>query len=217
MPSGGVHTINAAQLPYASGHAVLRMSDHQRLLLRIHLGQADAIDAAVAEIDAELGDRLEPFRDAATRLTTIPGVSALSAAVIVAEVGTDMGRFPTAAHLISWAGLCPRSDESAGKRRSTKLRKGAPWLKTLLVQTAWCAARVKGTYLRALFGRLKARRGPRKAIIAVAAAILTAAYWKLRRGVVYADLGADHFDRTGRTRLAARLAASSTNSASMSL
>jgi transposase len=183
-----------------------RMSAHQRLLLRIHLGQADAIDAAVAEIDAELGDRLEPFRDAAARLTTIPGVGTLSAAVIVAEVGTDMSRFPTAAHLISWAGLCPRSDESAGKRRSTKLRKGAPRLKTLLVQTAWCAARVKGTYLRALFGRLKARRGPRKAIIAVAAAILTAVYWMLRRGVAYADLGADHFDRTGRTRLAARLA-----------
>jgi transposase len=183
-----------------------RMSDHQRLLLRIHLGQADAIDAAIAEIDAELGDRLEPFRDAATRLTTIPGISALSAAVVVAEVGTDMGRFPTAAHLISWAGLCPRSDESAGKRRSTKLRKGAPWLKTLLVQTAWCAVRVRGTYLRALFGRLKARRGPRKAIIAVAAAILTAVYWMLRRGVAYVDLGADHFDRTGRPRLATRLA-----------
>jgi transposase len=183
-----------------------RMSDHQRLLLRIHLGQADAIDAAVAEIDAELGGRLEPFRDATTRLTTIPGVGALSAAVIVAEVGADMSRFPTAAHLISWAGLCPRSDESAGKRRSTRLRKGAPWLKTLLVQAAWCAVRVRGTYLRALFGRLKARRGPRKAIVAVAAAILTAVYWMLRRGVAYADLGADHFDPTGRTRLAARLA-----------
>jgi transposase len=183
-----------------------RLSDHQRLLLRIHLGQADAIDAAVAEIDAELGDRLEPFRDAAARLTTIPGVSALSAAVILAEIGADMGRFPTAAHLISWAGLCPRNDESAGKRRSTRLRQGAPWLKTLLVQTAWCAARAKGTYLRSLFGRLKARRGPRKAIVAVAAAILTAVYWMLRRGVAYADLGADHFERVERTRLAARLA-----------
>ena len=124
----------------------------------------------------------------------------------MAEIGVDMTRFPTAAHLISWAGLCPRNDESAGKRRSTKLRKGAPWLKTLLVQTAWCAARVKGTYLRALFGRLKARRGPRKAIIAVAAAILTSAYWMLRRGVAYTDLGPDHFDRVDRTRLATRLA-----------
>jgi transposase len=182
------------------------LSDHQRLLLRIHLGQIDAIDAAIAEIDAELGDRLEPFRTATARLTTIPGVSMLSATVIIAEIGLDMSRFPTAAHLISWAGLCPRSDESAGKRRSTKLRKGAPWLKTLLVQTAWCATRAKGTYLRALFGRLKARRGPRKAIVAVAAAILTAVYWMLSRGVPYADLGAEHFDRVERTRLATRLA-----------
>lgn len=116
-----------------------RLSAHQRLLLRLHLGQVDAIDAAAAQIDAELGDRLEPFRDAISRLTTIPGVSALAAAVIVAEIGFDMERFPTAAHLVSWAGLCPRQDESAGKRRSTRLRHGAPWLKTLLVQIAWCA------------------------------------------------------------------------------
>ncbi len=183
-----------------------RLSDHQRLLLRIHLGQVDATDAAIAEVDAELGDRLEPFREAAARLTTIPGVSALSAAVILAEIGPDMSRSPTAAHLVSWAGLCPRNDESAGKRRSTKLRKGAPWLKTLLAQTAWCATRARGTYLRALFGRLKARRGPRKAIVAVAASILTAVYWMLRRGVAYVDLGPDHFERTERTRLAARLA-----------
>jgi transposase len=182
-----------------------RLSAHQRLLLRLHLGQVDAIDAAAAQIDAELGDRLEPFRDAISRLTTIPGVSALAAAVIVAEIGFDMERFPTAAHLVSWAGLCPRQDESAGKRRSTRLRHGAPWLKTLLVQIAWCATRAKGTYLRAQFGRLRARRGPRKAIVAVAASILTAAYWMLRRGVAYQDLGADHFERTNRTRVAARL------------
>ena len=183
-----------------------RLFAHQRLLLRIHLGQVDAIDAAIAAIDAELGERLDPVRDAIARLTTIPGVSTLSATVIVAEIGLDMTRFPTAAHLISWAGLCPRNDESAGKRRSTKLRNGAPWLKTLLVQTAWCATRAKGTYLRTLFGRLKARRGPRKAIVAVAASILTAVYWMLKRDVAYIDLGADHFDRTERTRLAARLA-----------
>jgi transposase len=183
-----------------------RTADHQRLLLRIHLGQADAIDAAIAETDAPLGDRLDAYCDAATRLTTIPGVSTFSATIILAEVGADMSRFPSDAHLISWAALCPKSDESTGKRRSTKPRKGAPWLKTLLVQTAWCAVRVRGTDLRALFGRLKARRGPRKAVIAVAAAILVAAYWMLRRGVVYADLGTDDFDRTGRVRLAARLA-----------
>ena len=134
-----VHTrirASRAQLVEAlRGH----VSDHQRLLLRIHLAQADAIDAAIAEIDTEVSDRLEPFRQAALRLTTIPGVSDVAAAVIVSKIGVDMTRFPTAALLISWVGLCPRNDESAGKRRSTKLRKGAPWLKTLLVQVAWAA------------------------------------------------------------------------------
>ncbi len=183
-----------------------RLSDHQRLLLQIHLAQIAALKAAIARIDTAVGERLEPFRRATRQLMTIPGVSELSAAVILAEIGIDMDRFPSAAHLIAWAGLCPKNDESAGKRRSTKLRKGAPWLKTLLVQVAWGAVRTKGSYLRALFHRLKARRGPRKAIMAVAAAILTATYWMLKRGVAYADLGADHFDRTERTRLAARLA-----------
>ena len=103
----------------------------------------------------------------------IPGVSEVSAAVIVSEIGFDVARFASAAHPISWAGLCPKNDESAAKRRATRLRKGAPWLKTLLVQTARCASRAKGTYLRALFGRLKTRRGPRKTIMAVAASIDT--------------------------------------------
>jgi transposase len=183
-----------------------RLAAHQRLLLRLHLGQIDAIDAAIATIDAEVGDRLEPFRAATVRLTTIPGIGEVAAAVIVSEIGVDMARFPTAAHLISWAGLCPKNDESAGKRRSTRLRNGAPWLKTLLVQCAWAARRTKGSYLRARFHRLTARRGPRKAIMAVAASILTAIYWMLKRGVAYHDLGADHFDRFDRTRLAARLA-----------
>src|SRR4051794_41778053 len=98
----------------------------------------------------------------------MPGLSPLSAAVVISEIGLDMSRFPSAAHLISWAGLCPKSDESAGKRRSTRLRPGAPWLKAVLVQSAWCAVRVKASYLHALFQRLKARRGPRKAIVAVA-------------------------------------------------
>jgi transposase len=183
-----------------------RLSTHQRLLLRVHLGQVDAIDNAIAQIDQEVGERLEPFRAAVDRLVTIPGVSDVSASVVVSEIGFDMGRFATSAHLVSWAGLCPKNDESAGKRRSTTLKKGAPWLNTLLVQTAWYATRAKGTYLRALFLRLKSRRGPRKAIMAVAASMLTSVYWMLKRGVDYADLGADHFDRTDRSRLAKKLA-----------
>jgi transposase len=172
-----------------------RVTSHHRFLLRLHLRQVDALEAAVAEIDREVEADLEPFRAAVRLLSSIPGVSALSAEVIVAEIGTDMGRFPSAGHLLSWAGLCPRSDESAGKRRSTRLRHGAPWLKTTLVQCAWAAARKKGGYLQAQFQRLRARRGPKKAICAVAASILTAAYHMLRDGTFYQDLGPDHLSR----------------------
>jgi hypothetical protein len=112
-----------------------------------------------------------------------------------------MSRFPTAGHLISWAGLCPRNDESAGKRRSTRLRKGAPWLKTTLVQCAWAASHKKHSYLQAQFQRLRHRRGPKKAICAVAASILTAVYHMLRDGTFYQDLGSTHFDpATAETR-----------------
>lgn len=138
-------------------------------------------------------------------LTSTPGISDLSAQVIVAEIGTDMGRFPTAGHLVSWAGLCPRNDESAGRRRSTRLRKGAPWLKTLLVQCAWAATRAKATYLQAQFHRLRGRRGAKKAVCAVAASMLTAVYHMLRDGTLYQDLGPDHFDRRSKEAQTQRL------------
>ena len=133
-----------------------RVTARHRFLLRLHLRQVDALDAAVAEIDAEVERDLDPFREAVRLLRTIPGVSDLTAQVIVSEIGADMGRFPTAGHLISWAGLCPRNDESAGKRRSTRLRKGAPWLKTTLVQCAW-AELTKVPTAQRLEGQ---RRGP---------------------------------------------------------
>ena len=111
-----------------------RVTRHHRFLLKLHLDQIDAFDQTIAAIDKEVDGNVEPFRVAIEMLSDIPGVGDLSAAVIVSEIGIDMSRFPTAGHLISWAGLCPRNDESAGKRRSTRLRKGAPWLKTTLVQ-----------------------------------------------------------------------------------
>ena len=172
-----------------------RVTKHHRFLLRLHLQQIDTLDAAIAEIDRQVDLVVEPFRTEIQLLSSIPGISELSARVILAEIGRDMSRFATAGHLISWAGLCPRNDESAGKRRSSRMRKGAPWLKTTLIQCAWAAARKKGCYLQAQFHRLRARRGAKKAIGAVAASMLTAAYHMLKDGTLYDDLGADHFDK----------------------
>jgi transposase len=184
-----------------------RVTAHHRFLLQLHLTQMATLEAAVAEVEARLGNALAPFRAAVDRLITMPGVSETVARVRVAEIGFHMTRFPTAGHLISWAGLCPRLDESAGKRRSTRTRPSNPWLKTTLVQGAWAAARKKDGYLRAQFLRLKSRRGPKKAIIAVAASMLTAAYYMLKDGVDYRDLGANHFDRRDKAKLAKRLVA----------
>jgi transposase len=182
-----------------------RITERHRFLLRLHLRQVDALDAAIAEIDTEVDRDLDPFRQAVRLLRSIPGISDLTAQVIVSEIGTDMSRFPSAGHLISWAGLCPRNDESAGKRRSNRLRKGAPWLKTTLVQCAWAGSRKKASYLGAQFQRLRHRRGPKKAICAVAASILTAVYHMLRDGTFYQDLGADHFHHTSPEAQADRL------------
>jgi transposase len=182
-----------------------RVTKHHRFMLRLHLQHIDVLNASIDEIDQEVDANIEPFRTAIQILSTIPGISQLSAEVIVAEIGIDMGRFPGEGHLISWAGLCPRNDESAGKRRSTRMRKGAPWLKTTLIQCAWAAARTKGSYLQAQFHRLRSRRGAKKAIGAVAASILTAAYHMLKNGTLYQDLGADHFDNRAKGKHIQRL------------
>ena len=184
-----------------------RVTAHHRFLLKLHLGQIDALEAAVRDVEARLGTALAPFRAAVDHLITMPGVSETVARVIVAEIGFDMTRFPTAAHLVSWAGLCPRLHESAGKRLSTRTRSSNPWLKTTLVQAAWSAARTRDSYFRAQFLRIKSRRGPQKAILAVAASMLTAAYHMLKHRTDYRDLGADHFDRRDKTKLAKRLIA----------
>jgi transposase len=183
-----------------------RVTDHHRFMLRQHLRMIDELERSISDFDGRIEVALASFRDDIERLTAIPGVSTTAAQVILAEIGEDMSRFPTVGHLLSWAGLCPRLDESAGKRRSTRVRKGAPWLKTVLVQCAWAAARAKETYLRAQFLRLKARRGPKKAAVAVAASILVAAYHMLRDKAEYRDLGPDYFVRRDSARVAQRLA-----------
>ncbi len=182
-----------------------RISAHHRRLLKLHLGLIDSLQQALATVDADVGKILAPIQECARLLTTMPGVSELTAHVLVAEIGVDMARFPTAAHLLSWATMCPRNDESAGKRRSTRTRKGAPWLKTTLATAAWAAVRVKGSYLQAQFLRLRARRGAKKAILAVAASMLNAAWHMLKDRVEYEDLGADHFTRRDRSKAIRRL------------
>lgn len=182
-----------------------RINPHHRFMLKLHLGHIDALDKAITDIEKEVGLGLEPFRQAARLLSTMPGLSQVSANVVVAEIGVDMSRFATPGHLLSWACLCPRNDESAGKRRSTRLRRGGVWLKTTLVQAAWAAVKVKGGYLQAQFHRIRARRGVKKAIIAVAASMLTAAWHMLRDGTEWHDLGAAHFDRADAQKTANRL------------
>jgi transposase len=178
---------------------------HHRVLLQQHLRGVATLQATIAELDAAITAALAAYRTAVAHLVTIPGVSTTAAQILVAEIGVDMSRFPSAGHLLSWAGLCPRQDASAGKHRSTRLRKGAPWLKPVLVQGAWAAVRGRDSYLRAQFLRLKQRRGPMKAIVAVAASMLTAAYYILRDGDDYHDLGAEHFRRADHARLVAGL------------
>jgi transposase len=195
-----------------------RLTDHHRFLLKLHLQQWDGLDATIREIDQEVEARIArmdqevkageaPFRDLIELLSTIPGVSTLSATTILSEIGRDMSRFPTAGNLVAWAGLCPGQNESAGKRKSTRLRKGAPWLKTMLVQCAWAAKRKKDSYYKAQFFRLQSRRGPQKAICAVAASILTAIYHILKDGTPHRDLGVEHFNRRSTERQAKRLVA----------
>lgn len=174
------------------------VTDHHRFLLRFCLEQVDQTDRAIAQLDKQVAALLEPLREVIERLTSVPGIGPTAATAILAETGFDMSRFTSASHLVSWACLCPRSDESAGKRRSTRIRRGAGWLKPMLLQAAWSAVRTSGSYERALFHRLKARRGPQKAI--VAASLLRVIYVIVRDGDTYRSLGPDHFDTVDRER-----------------
>jgi transposase len=168
---------------------------HHRFLLQLHLQQIDGLDASLGALDREIEANLAPFCIAVDIVSTHPGINKLSAEAIVSEIGADLSRFATAGHLLSWAHLCPRNDESAGKRRSSRLRQGGRWLKTTLVQCAHAAKNKRGSYYQAQYLRLRSRRGPQKAVCAVAASILTAIYHMLKNGTVYQDLGADHFSR----------------------
>lgn len=180
------------------------ITDHHRFLVGLHLRTIEGIEKEIERIEKRLGKLLKPLVEQEARLTTIHGVSTTVAQVILGEIGWAMERFATVAALISWAGLCPQMHESAGKKKRNRIRKGASWLKTVLVQAAWAAVRTKASYFRSKFLRIKSRRGATKAIVAIAADILKAAYFILRDGVDYKDLGPDYFEHQDKNRAVQR-------------
>ncbi|HSH79034.1 MAG TPA: IS110 family transposase [Herpetosiphonaceae bacterium] len=193
------------KIPQLEQALVGQVGTHQRFLIRRHLVQIDGLDAAIAEVSAAIADQLRPCEDVIVRLDTIPGIGRYVAEALIAEVGTDMSRFPSAQHLASWAGMCPGNHESAGKRYSGKTRKGSPWLRALLVQAAHAAARRQDTYLAAQYRRLAARRGKKRAAVAVGHTILVIVYQLLTDRTVYEDLGARYFDERDREAVGRRL------------
>src|SRR5215467_10742019 len=178
-----------------------RVTDHHAFMLQGLLSHIEFLDQQIALFDTRIVAQTRPFAAALERLDTIPGVARRSAEQILAELGDDMGRFPTAAHAASWTGICPGNHESAGKRQSGRTRKGNRWLRATLIECARGAVRTRGSYLAAQYHRIARRRGDKKAIVAVAHSIVVAAWHVLRYGVPYHDLGHDHFDRLERDRL----------------
>jgi transposase len=181
-----------------------RVRDHQRFILRVMLDHLGELEARIAELSAEIDARMHPFEPQITALATIPGIGRRTAQTVLAEIGPDMRRFPSAGHLASWAGLCPGNDESAGKRRSGRTRKGSPWLRAALVEASLGACRTK-SYLGARFHRIAARRGGKRAAVATAHALLVIAYHILGDGTTYHDLGPNYFDERDRERVRRRL------------
>jgi transposase len=193
------------KLPQLERALVGQVGAHQRFLLARQLAHLDSLDELIDELNAEVEQRLRPFDDAVDRLDTIPGVGRRVAEVLVAEIGLDMTRFPTAAHLASWAGMCPGNNESAGKRKSGKTRKGDAWLRAALIEAANAASRTRNTYLGAQYHRLITRRGKKKAAVAVGHTILTIAYHLLADAAEYADLGPHYFDERDQEHVTRRL------------
>jgi transposase len=186
------------KIPHLERALAGRFGAHQRFLLAEQLALIDALEASIERVSAAIAEQVRPFEETMERLQTIPGVGRRVAEILVTEVGVDLGRFPTAGHLASWAGLCPGHHESAGKRSSGRTRRGNLTLRTALLEAAQAAGHTKATYLSAQFHRLAARRGRKKAAVAVAHSILVIAYHLLSRGTTYQDLGVNYFDERDR-------------------
>jgi transposase len=181
-----------------------RVTDHHRLLLTAHLTHIDFLNASIAHLSAAIADRLAPAAEELAWLDTIPGVGRPTAEVLLAEIGSDVARFPTPGHLASWAGMCPGNHRSAGKQRRGTTRKGSRFLRRALCEAAWAAVRKRGCSLGARYRRLVVRRGPKRAIVAVGHAILVLAYHILQRREADREPEPERIDQRRRARLRQR-------------
>jgi transposase len=201
------------KIPALREALVGRFDAEHALIVGQILAHIDFLDEAVDRLSEAIEEQIAPFARQRDLLMTIPGVKRRTAEVLIAEIGVDMDAFPTPKHLASWAGVCPGNDESAGKRRSGKTRKGSKWLRATLTESANAAARTKDCYLAAQDQRLRGRRGHSKAVTAVGHSILTAAWHMLQTGEIYRDLGSDYFTRQDPDRPPDASSASSKRSA----
>src|SRR5436305_1943453 len=178
-----------------------RVQAHHRVLLTRILAHIDFLEESLAQLQAEMEQYLVPFEEAMELVQSVVGIAETAAASIIAEIGVDMTRFASDKHIASWAGVCPGNKQSGGKRLSGKTTKGNVWLRGVLGEVAWAAARTKGTYFHAQYQRIARRRGKQRAIVAVAHSILTVIYCMLRDRVPYRELGAGHFDTLDTARI----------------
>jgi transposase len=174
---------------------------HHRFLLRQWTGLLTTLEQQIAEVEEEIDRHMPPFAWAAELLVAMPGIDRTAACALIAEIGVDMGCFASARHLASWAGLCPGNNTSAGKSRSGKSHRGNRWIKGLMTEIAWAAARTKNSYPAALYRRLAAHRGKKRALVAVANALLQVVWHLLTHRKSYKDLGGDYFERSNHQRL----------------
>jgi transposase len=182
-----------------------RVTTHHSFLLTEHLSTLEYLDEAIARVSEAIAQRLTAAQEAIALLDTIPGVGQRAAEILIAEVGTDMSRFPSAKPLASWAGMCPGNAESGGKRLSGKTRKGSRWVRQILIEVAQVASKTKNTYLAAQYRRIAARRGKKRALVAVGHTILTMVYILLTRKQPYQDLGTAYFDHREQHQVERRL------------
>ena len=190
-----------AKIPQLQIALTGRITDHHRFLLKQWLEMLKMTEEKIAEFDRKIEETGIPFAEAVTTWVTIPGIDRVAAWCVVAEIGTNMDQFGSAQHLCSWAGVCPGNNESAGKKKSGKTRRGSVWLRRVLCEAAWAASHCKRSYFRAQFHRLAGKKGKKRALIAVAHSILAVIYVLRKRGCNYQDLGSDYFEQINQDQL----------------